>query len=57
MLQPDAVDALLNRAAALRDSGEYSLALDDIAEVLRHKPADAQALCLRGLIEITRRTR
>jgi len=50
VLQPDAVDALLSRAVLLRDHGEVSLARNDVDEVLRYRPMDVRALCLRGLI-------
>jgi tetratricopeptide (TPR) repeat protein len=52
VFQPDAVDALLSRAVLLRDHGEVSLARNDVDEVLRYRPMDVRALCLRGLIEM-----
>jgi tetratricopeptide (TPR) repeat protein len=52
VLEPDFVDARLNRAIVLRECGDLSLACDDLAQVLRHRPRDARALCLHGLIEL-----
>jgi tetratricopeptide (TPR) repeat protein len=52
VLQPDSVDALLSRGALLRDRGELALARDDVDQALRYRPADARALCVRGLIEM-----
>jgi tetratricopeptide (TPR) repeat protein len=52
VLQPDFADAWLNRANLLRERGDLALARGDITEVLRHRPNDARALCLQGLIEM-----